>query len=124
MTNPIYAHVPSEPPPGPTDAPPRKKPGPKPKNALQFPPPPGTPPPPRSGFHCQGCARALQPFTIELADELIRVARDRMLETQQQPTVDVLFLAARLDGYCSIGCWGHHGATEEQGKQLAKLRGE
>ena len=117
MSDPIHGYVPLEPP---TDAPPRRKPGPKPKNALQSPPPASTPSP----YHCQGCARTLTPFTLELADELVRVARDRMLETLQPPTVDVLYLAARLDGYCSIGCWGQHGATDEQGKQLAKLRGE
>jgi hypothetical protein len=121
----VYGYVPpsgSEAPPAPTDAPPRRKPGPKPKNALQFPPPvPASTP---SAFHCQGCARALQPFSLDLADELIRVARDRMLETREPPTVDILFLASRLDGYCSIGCWRQHGATEGQAQQLDKLRGE
>lgn len=123
---PVYGYVPptsgSEPPAAPTDAPPRRKPGRPPRNALQFP----TPPPPASkpsAFHCLGCARALQPFSLELADELVRVARDRMLETGQAPVVDVLFLASRLDGYCSLGCWKEHGATEGQAEQLDKLRG-
>lgn len=121
MTDPIHGYVPVEPP---TEAPPRRKPGRPPRNALQSPPPGAAGASTTNPFRCQGCARTLAPFTLELADELVRVARDRMLETQQQPMVDMLYLAARIDGYCSIGCWGHHGATDEQGKQLAKLRGE
>lgn len=73
--------------------------------------------------HCAGCARGLQPMTLDLADELVRMARDRMLELLHPPTVDILFLAARLDGYCSIGCWRKHGANEVQGKQLDRLMG-
>lgn len=99
--------------------PPRRKPGRPPKA-------PSEPPPPKAAAnappHCGGCARGLQPVTLDLADELIRVARDRMLELGQPPTIDILFLAARLDGYCSIGCWRQHGATETQAKQLENFR--
>lgn len=110
---PIIGYVP------PTTPPPRRKPGRPPRTA---------PTPPKvltkAEPHCAGCARGLPPVTLELADELIRMARDRMLELLHPPTIDILFLAARLDGYCSIGCWRQHGATEVQGKQMQKLVGE
>ncbi len=66
---------------------------------------------------CVGCTKALTPLDLPMIAELVRVARDRMSEAGGDGRTDVLFLAARLDGYCSLGCWrlnadqklvGHH----------------
>lgn len=99
------------------DAPVRKKPGRKPgwnKKPLaldKFDPAALRVPGPKSG-QCEVCGGALAAMSLELVQELVRAARDRLLEQVDKPELqaaiaqsDTLYLAARLDGLCSLGCW-------------------
>lgn len=57
---------------------------------------------------CPSCARPTSAMTYELMTELIRLARDRYSATKEPPTIDLLYVAARLDHYCSVRCWEMH----------------
>lgn len=79
----------------------RKKPGPKRKEKPDLATEPG---------HCPGCKREAASVSFELCKELIMSARDRQLETEAEQRgkaaeLDLLYLAARLDGFCSLKCW-------------------
>lgn len=92
----------------------------KPRGPRTKPPPPVMVPPPRApaAGECAGCRKAVGALDVELVSELVRIARDRLIEAGDDVRTDILYLAARVDGYCSIGCWKHHGATEEQTQKL------
>ncbi len=124
MDTPIHGYVPP-----PTDPPPPEEPkrrtgwpkgkprGPK-KNALvALPPPPRAPVP----AACKGCSRALTPLTLDVMQELLRVARDRLLD-DGNANYEVLYLAARVDGFCGAPCWKMHAATDEQASALDSKR--
>lgn len=90
--------------------PPRRKPGRPPRN----PPPPPVPAQPRTPKPgCTGCGVLVTAISEEMVVELIRLARDRYLSDQTPPTTDMLYLAARLDGYCSAACWRHYTTPKE-----------
>ncbi len=57
---------------------------------------------------CAGCGQVVAPLSLEMLRELIRVARDRLAEHPEGGRTDVLYFAARVDGYCSLTCWRHH----------------
>lgn len=60
---------------------------------------------PNLGF-CLGCKAHLMTMSMPLLRELVRVARERIaVDEGAGARTDILFLAARLDGYCSLGCW-------------------
>lgn len=69
---------------------------------------PKPPPVPSAPLVCQGCSKAVAPLQLDMIAELVRIARDRMAETESDGRTDVLFLAARVDGYCSLSCWRMH----------------
>jgi hypothetical protein len=87
------------------------------------PPPPmpksSRPPPPRgkprtferTSGRCIGCNKEVAAASLEMVGELVRIARDRLVDGGDGRT-DLLYLAARLDGCCSVGCWREHVATE------------
>ncbi len=54
---------------------------------------------------CVGCARPTAPLSPEVMAELLRVARDRLSEQPEGGAADILYLAARVDGFCSLACW-------------------
>lgn len=56
---------------------------------------------------CRGCEVAIPAMTVDLITEHVRSSRDRITEaaSPKGAETDLLFLAARLDGYCSLGCW-------------------
>ena len=59
---------------------------------------------------CAVCGVTVSPLTLDLVRELVRAARDRVQEVHvesapQSAVTDTLYLAARFDGLCSIGCW-------------------
>lgn len=85
---------------------------------------PPEPPPARVAVEgaCNGCGKAVAPLDLPMIAELARIARDRMSEAGGDGRTDLLYLAARVDGYCSLGCWRHAGATEEQVSQLFPRR--
>jgi predicted AAA+ superfamily ATPase len=62
---------------------------------------------------CPGCSKQTAPISLELLHGLLRVARDRLLE-EGSATFDVLYLAARGEGYCSLTCWRVNAATDDQ----------
>jgi hypothetical protein len=81
--------------------PPRKKPGPKPGSRRLLPVPQE-----KEEGQCPCCARTAAPIGLELLRELVRSARDRLLDDESNEAKhDLLYLAARLDGYCSLTCW-------------------
>jgi hypothetical protein len=77
---------------------PRKKPGPR-KGWKKLPPPVMEE---REEGHCPGCKQPTVPISFEVVKELVKIARDRGPEGAEH---DLLYLAARLDGYCSLTCW-------------------
>lgn len=67
------------------------------------------PVPPSEGFLC-ACGMRTCPMSADLARELVRASRDKILESQGEvmsaiALADTLYLAARFDGYCSLACW-------------------
>lgn len=81
----------------------RKKPGPKPKAKHV------DKPSPEPG-HCPECQQPSTPLSFELCKELVKSSRDRQTETEAEQRgkaaeVDLLYLAARFDGFCSLVCW-------------------
>lgn len=83
----------------------RKKPGPKPKEKPkeQVVNAPG---------QCPSCQSATTAIGFDLCRELVKSARDRQAETEAEQRgkaaeLDLLYLAARLDGFCSLKCWRH-----------------
>lgn len=91
-----------------SDATPKKRRGPRPgwKNTHQVADVP-TSPRPIDPAKCRGCELPISVITVELITEHVRAARDRASEaaSPKGAETDLLYLAARLDGYCSLGCW-------------------
>lgn len=85
----------------PPSEPPKRKPGRPPAKPAA--PPPGA---------CIGCAKALPPLSLEMMGELLRVARDRLAHTDTDGRTDLLYLAARVEGCCSVACWTANVAPE------------
>jgi hypothetical protein len=59
---------------------------------------------------CHGCQRQMTPMTWDLTRELVRSSRDRMADSDPETRgklaeTDLLYLGARLDGYCSLSCY-------------------
>lgn len=95
--------------PTPPRAKPGRKPGAKPKSAidsfnvdeLRKPPPPPV---------CPLCANEATLLSPEMTRELLRSSRDRLSDVSSEmrgviAESDLLYVTARLDGFCSLGCW-------------------
>lgn len=121
----------------------KKRPGPKPKDpdrAWRTGYPPGTKkediasgravpssnrPPPLAGVaaeRCVGCKQPVATVTLSMMQELLRVARDRLAHEAGDGRTDLLYLAARMDGYCSLGCWMEHGPEGLVARMAEKRR--
>jgi hypothetical protein len=67
-----------------------------------------------SASACPGCGKeAVTALDLGMVRELVRSARDRLDGASPElrahsSEADVLYLAARLDGYCSLTCWRDH----------------
>ena len=59
---------------------------------------------------CPTCSQRVVIMSLDLARELTRASRDKILESEGEvmsalALADTLYLAARFDGYCSLSCW-------------------
>lgn len=54
---------------------------------------------------CPVCKIELSVLTLQMVREMTRGARDRLAYGGAHGQTDLLYLAARMDGYCSLGCW-------------------
>ena len=62
---------------------------------------------------CPGCSHDTTGLDLAVTRELVRSSRDRLDGAPQEvrahiAETDMLYLAARLDGYCSLSCWKDH----------------
>ena len=66
---------------------------------------------------CIGCNKEVAAASLDMVGELVRIARDRLADGSDGRT-DLLYLAARLDGCCSVGCWREHVASDAEVRAL------
>lgn len=61
---------------------------------------------------CVGCGADSAGVGLDMVRELVRLARDQASEEAKLAKPTLLYLSARLDGFCSLACWRLHAPEE------------